>query len=163
MSPKAAERGAVYFPRLAAERLVIALCRASSAVARAAEARADETGTGVGQHLVLKMLAEAGPSSQRVLSDELRIDRSVMVGLCDSLERAGHVRRERDAGDRRAHAVTLTDSAAGCSTMRRTRSPSSSTPPSRPSLRPSADSSRRCSASSCRPGGASPGRPRAPG
>ncbi len=56
------------------------------------------------------MLAEVGPSSQRVLSDELRIDRSVMVGICDGLEQAGHVRRDRDAVDRRAYAVTLTDS-----------------------------------------------------
>ncbi|MGC0334165.1 DNA-binding MarR family transcriptional regulator [Streptomyces sp. SAI-170] len=113
MAPRTADREAVYFPRLAAERLDIALCRASAAVARTAEARADETGIGVGQHLVLKMLAEVGPCSQRVLSDELRIDRSVMVGICDSLERAGHVRRERDAGDRRAYAVTLTDSGRG--------------------------------------------------
>ncbi|CAM5566558.1 MarR family winged helix-turn-helix transcriptional regulator [Streptomyces griseus] len=100
---------AAYFPRLAAERLDIALCRASAAVARAADARAGALGLGVGQHLVLKMLAEVGPSSQRVLSDELRIDRSVMVGICDSLEQAGHVRRERDAADRRAYAVTITD------------------------------------------------------
>ncbi|WP_371625099.1 MarR family winged helix-turn-helix transcriptional regulator [Streptomyces sp. NBC_01116] len=99
-----------YFPRLAAERLDIALCRASAAVARAADARAGALGLGVGQHLVLKMLGEVGPSSQRVLSDELRIDRSVMVGLCDGLEQAGHVRRERDAADRRAYAVTITDS-----------------------------------------------------
>ncbi|MFD5942950.1 MULTISPECIES: MarR family transcriptional regulator [Streptomyces] len=100
---------AAYFPRLAAERLDIALCRASAAVARAADARAGALGLGVGQHLVLKMLAEVGPSSQRVLSDELRIDRSVMVGICDSLEQAGHVRRERDVADRRAYAVTITD------------------------------------------------------
>ncbi|AWT47620.1 MULTISPECIES: MarR family winged helix-turn-helix transcriptional regulator [Streptomyces] len=110
MPPRTADREAVYFPTLAAERLDIALCRASAAVARAAEARANESGIGVGQHLVLKMLAEVGPTSQRVLSDQLRIDRSVMVGICDSLEQAGHVRRERDAGDRRAYAVTLTDS-----------------------------------------------------
>ncbi|MFE7441019.1 MarR family winged helix-turn-helix transcriptional regulator [Streptomyces chartreusis] len=111
MPPKTetADRDAVYFPTLAAERLDIALCRASSAVARAAEARASESGIGVGPHLVLKMLAEVGPSSQRVLSDQLRIDRSVMVGICDGLEQAGHVRRERDAGDRRAYAVTITD------------------------------------------------------
>ncbi|WP_405674729.1 MarR family transcriptional regulator [Streptomyces sp. NBC_01511] len=99
-----------YFPRLAAERLDIALCRASTAVARAADARAGALGIGVGQHLVLKMLAEAGPCSQRVLSDELRIDRTVMVGICDGLEQAGHVRRERNVADRRAYAVTITDS-----------------------------------------------------
>ncbi|POX56581.1 MarR family transcriptional regulator [Streptomyces sp. Ru71] len=110
MAPRTADREAVYFPTLAAERLDIALCRASAAVARAAEARAAETGIGVGQHLVLKMLADVGPTSQRVLSDQLRIDRSVMVGICDGLEKAGHVRRERDAGDRRAYAVTITDS-----------------------------------------------------
>ncbi|MEV6163956.1 MarR family transcriptional regulator [Streptomyces sp. NPDC052052] len=111
MPPKTADRThAAYFPKLAAERLDIALCRASTAVARAADAHASESGLGVGQHLVLKMLASVGPCSQRVLSDELRIDRSVMVGICDSLEQAGHVRRERDTGDRRAYAVTLTDS-----------------------------------------------------
>lgn len=109
MPRKTSDSEAGYFPTLAAERLDIALCRASTAVARAAEARAHTSGIGVGQHLVLKMLAEVGPVSQRVLSDQLRIDRSVMVGICDGLEQAGHVRRERDAGDRRAYAVTLTD------------------------------------------------------
>jgi DNA-binding MarR family transcriptional regulator len=110
MVSEVADRAGIdYFPRLAADRLDIALCRASAAVARAADARTDEVGLGVGHHLVLKMLAEVGPCSQRVLSDELRIDRSVMVGLCDTLEAAGQVRRERDAQDRRAYAVTLTD------------------------------------------------------
>ncbi|NSC25112.1 winged helix-turn-helix transcriptional regulator [Streptomyces albus subsp. chlorinus] len=99
-----------YFPRLAAERLDIALCRASATVARAADAHAGALGLGVGQHLVLKMLPEVGPCSQRVLSDESRIDRTVMVGICDGLEQAGHVRRERDVADRRAYAVPLTDS-----------------------------------------------------
>ncbi|SNS02233.1 DNA-binding transcriptional regulator, MarR family [Streptosporangium subroseum] len=103
----------IYFPRLAGERLDIALCRASAAVARAAETQADEHGIGVGQHLVLKMLAAVGPCSQQTLSEELRIDRSVMVGVCDDLEKAGHVRRERNPADRRAYAVTITDSGLG--------------------------------------------------
>jgi DNA-binding MarR family transcriptional regulator len=98
-----------YFPRLAAERLDIALCRASGQVARAADEAAQEQGLGVGPHLVLKMLAAVGPCSQRVLGEELRIDRTVMVGICDTLEQAGYVRRERDAQDRRAYAVTPTD------------------------------------------------------
>ena len=112
MSPTTGEApaGAAYFRQLAAERPDIALCRASTAVARAAEAHAEAAaGLGVGPQLVLKAVAELGPSSQRALSDALRIDRSVMVGLCDGLERAGLVRRERVAGDRRAYAVTLTD------------------------------------------------------
>jgi DNA-binding MarR family transcriptional regulator len=56
------------------------------------------------------MLAAVGPRSQQVLSEELRIDRSVMVGIADDLENAGQVRRERDPEDRRAYAVTITAS-----------------------------------------------------
>ena len=98
-----------YFPQLAAERPDIALCRASSAVARAGEIHAGAQGLGVGQQLVLKMLDAVGPCSQQVLSEELRIDRSVMVGVCDDLEKSGYVRRERNPRDRRSYAVTITD------------------------------------------------------
>jgi DNA-binding MarR family transcriptional regulator len=99
-----------YFGKLAAERTDVALCRASAAVARAADLAAAEQGLGVGPHLVLKMLAAVGPCSQQTLSDELRIDRSVMVAIADELESAGHVRRERNPEDRRAYAVTITAS-----------------------------------------------------
>ncbi|MGN9841336.1 MarR family winged helix-turn-helix transcriptional regulator [Nonomuraea sp. H19] len=104
------DRGTAYFPQLAAERLDIALCRASAAVARAADAHAAREGLGVGQHLVLQMLDAVGPCSQQTLSEELRIDRSVMVGICDDLEQAGHVHRERNPHDRRSYAVTITGS-----------------------------------------------------
>ncbi|GGK59316.1 MarR family winged helix-turn-helix transcriptional regulator [Nocardia camponoti] len=98
-----------YFPTLAAERPDIALCRASAAVAKAAETHAATQGLGVGQHLVLKMLAEVGACSQQALAEELRIDRSVMVSVCDDLERANYVARERNPADRRSYAVTITD------------------------------------------------------
>jgi DNA-binding MarR family transcriptional regulator len=111
---RTAERMRVtYFPRLVAERLDIALCRASAAVARAGDDHATEEGLGVGQHLVLQMLDAVGPCSQQTLSEELRIDRSVMVGICDDLEQAGYVRRERNPRDRRSYAVTITDSGRG--------------------------------------------------
>jgi len=97
-----------YFPQLAAERPDIALCRASTVVARAAETAAGKNGLGVGHHLVLKMLAAVGQSSQQMLSEELRIDRSVMVGIADDLEKSGYIRRERAPEDRRAYAVTIT-------------------------------------------------------
>ncbi|WP_281218159.1 MarR family winged helix-turn-helix transcriptional regulator [Nocardia gamkensis] len=77
-------------------------------VTRAADAAAGNSGLGVGHHLVLKMLAAVGPCSQQVLCAELRIDRSVMVGIADDLEKSGYVRRERDPADRRAYAVTIT-------------------------------------------------------
>jgi len=97
-----------YFPRLAEERVDIALCRAAAAVARAADGHAAGRELGVGQHLVLKMLDAVGPSAQQALAEELRIDRSVMVGVVDSLQQAGLVRRDRDPVDRRAYAVTIT-------------------------------------------------------
>ncbi|MFI2338072.1 MarR family winged helix-turn-helix transcriptional regulator [Nocardia rhamnosiphila] len=100
---------AAYLPRLTSERTDIALCRASAVVARAADAAAAKSGLGVGHHLVLKMLAAVGPCSQQVLSAELRIDRSVMVGIADDLEESGYIRRERDPADRRAYAVTITE------------------------------------------------------
>jgi DNA-binding MarR family transcriptional regulator len=56
------------------------------------------------------MLSAVGPCSQQALSEELRIDRSVMVSVCDDLEQAGYVRRERNPHDRRSYAVTITDS-----------------------------------------------------
>jgi DNA-binding MarR family transcriptional regulator len=115
MPTTSAERSRpTYFPLLTAERLDIALCRASAGVARAADAHAGEHGLGVGQHLVLKMLEAVGPCSQQTLSEELRIDRTVMVSVCDDLEKAGHVRRERNPRDRRSYAVTITDSGRRC-------------------------------------------------
>lgn len=98
-----------YFPQLAAERPDIALCRASTAVARAGEIHAATQGLGVGQQLVLKMLDAVGACSQQTLSEELRIDRSVMVSVCDDLENSDYVRRERNPRDRRSYAVTITD------------------------------------------------------
>jgi DNA-binding MarR family transcriptional regulator len=97
-----------YFAQLAASRPDIALCRAAAAVARTGEEFAERHGYLVGQHLVLKMLHAVGPCSQQILAEELRIDRSVMVGLCEDLEREGCVRRERNPEDRRAYAVSLT-------------------------------------------------------
>lgn len=55
------------------------------------------------------MLEAVGACAQQTLSEELRIDRSVMVTLCDDLEQSGHIRRERNPRDRRSYAVTLTD------------------------------------------------------
>jgi DNA-binding MarR family transcriptional regulator len=105
-------------------------------VARAAEAAAAEHGLGVGHHLVLKMLAAVGPRSQQVLSEDLRIDRSVMVGIADDLEKIGYVRRERDPEDRRAYAVTITASGRRGSRRPRRPSPNSSSGPPFAALTP---------------------------
>lgn len=100
-----------YFSRLARERPDIALCRATSLVGRALDEELAGRPLTTAQHLVLKMLSEVGPCSQQELSEQLRIDRSVMVGCIDALEGSGLVRRERHPRDRRAYAVTLTPEA----------------------------------------------------
>ncbi|NEB38322.1 MarR family transcriptional regulator [Streptomyces sp. SID14515] len=100
-----------YFSKLAQERPDIAMCRATTLVARTIDEELSGHHLTVAQHLVLKMLNDVGPCSQQELSEQLRIDRSVMVGCIDGLEDSGLVRRERHPRDRRAYAVTLTPEA----------------------------------------------------
>ncbi|WP_243437084.1 MarR family winged helix-turn-helix transcriptional regulator, partial [Streptomyces sp. FH025] len=97
-----------YFAALTRERPDVALCRATTLVARSIDAQLTDGPLTVAQHLVLKMLDAVGSCSQQELSEQLRIDRSVMVGCVDALEDAGLVLRERHPLDRRAYAVTLT-------------------------------------------------------
>jgi len=101
-----------YFSKLAQERPDIALCRATTLVTRTLDEELAGRRLTTAQHLVLKMLSDVGPCSQQELSEQLRIDRSVMVGCIDGLEDSGLVRRERHPRDRRAYAVTLTPEAA---------------------------------------------------
>ncbi|MBB5958969.1 DNA-binding MarR family transcriptional regulator [Saccharothrix tamanrassetensis] len=97
-----------FFPRLVMERPDIALCRVSTLITRAAELQGHANNVGANHHLVLKMLVNVGPCSQQTLSEELRIDRSVMVGIADDLQKAGYVSRERNPDDRRAYQVDIT-------------------------------------------------------
>lgn len=101
-----------YFSTLTLERPDIALCRATTVVARAIDEQLTGSRLTVAQHLVLKMLDAVGSCSQQELSEQLRIDRSVMVGCIDGLENAGLVTRERHPRDRRAYAVTATEAGA---------------------------------------------------
>jgi DNA-binding MarR family transcriptional regulator len=51
---------------------------------------------------------ERGSLSQQAIGERLRVDRTTMVALIDDLERAGHVKRERNPDDRRAYVISLT-------------------------------------------------------
>jgi DNA-binding MarR family transcriptional regulator len=62
-------------------------------------------------YAVLLALASSDGQSQRQLSARLGIHRNVMVGLIDTLEARGLVRRMLHPADRRAFAITLTDKA----------------------------------------------------
>src|SRR5689334_14299502 len=62
---------------------------------------------------VLALLDAQETASQQQLGDWLGIDRSNMVALLDDLEERGFVVRAVDPGDRRRHAVRLTEAGRG--------------------------------------------------
>jgi DNA-binding MarR family transcriptional regulator len=60
------------------------------------------------QFQVLGLLHDHGAMGQRELGQAVGVAPSILVTLLNPLEAAGHVSRDRDAGDRRRHVVTLT-------------------------------------------------------
>jgi DNA-binding MarR family transcriptional regulator len=60
-------------------------------------------------HWVLSYLEDRGDISQQDISDGMAIDRSEVVRIMDTLERAGFVRRTRDTVDRRKYRLAITD------------------------------------------------------
>ncbi|MGH3318852.1 MAG: MarR family winged helix-turn-helix transcriptional regulator [Streptosporangiaceae bacterium] len=60
---------------------------------------------------LLSHLAARDGQTQQQLADAIGVHRGAMVGLLDDLEDRDLVQRRRDPGDRRAHAVHLTDAA----------------------------------------------------
>lgn len=61
---------------------------------------------------VLFLVADRGPLSQVAIADTLTIERAHLVGLLDQLQDLGLVERRADPGDRRRHAVVLTEAGA---------------------------------------------------
>jgi DNA-binding MarR family transcriptional regulator len=62
------------------------------------------------QYGLLTVLASEDSLSQQELANWMRIDRTTMVALIDSLEERDWVKRERNPADRRAYLLRLTPS-----------------------------------------------------
>ncbi|AYF78496.1 MarR family transcriptional regulator [Nocardia yunnanensis] len=60
------------------------------------------------EHWVLTYLAERAEVSQQEMANAMEIDRSEVVRLIDSLEKAGLVTRTRDPEDRRKYRLAIT-------------------------------------------------------
>jgi DNA-binding MarR family transcriptional regulator len=74
----------------------------------AAEPAVEDIAGGMRGYLVLAAAASGCANNQLEVARRLGVDRSVMVGLLDSLEQAGLVTRRPNPTDRRERAIALT-------------------------------------------------------
>jgi DNA-binding MarR family transcriptional regulator len=79
-----------------------------AAYARASEPVLDDMPGGMRGYLVLAAAASGCANNQLEVARRLGVDRSVMVGLLDSLEQAGLVARQPNPTDRRERVIAIT-------------------------------------------------------
>ncbi|WP_086842043.1 MarR family winged helix-turn-helix transcriptional regulator [Amycolatopsis kentuckyensis] len=86
-----------------------ALCAgAGRSLAEAERPVLERHGLSMWQYVVLSALSAGSAPSQLVLAQQIRYDKTRLIGLLDALEAEGLVARDPDPADRRARVVRLT-------------------------------------------------------